>query len=127
MLAQVVGVAAATLVLDLTWLGVVAADLYARHLGPLMARPVNVTAAALFYVMYVGAVVVHAVRPAGSARDAALRGAGLGFVAYATYELTNWAVIAGWPSALVPIDLVWGVVLTATAAATGFAAGRAAG
>jgi len=127
LLVQILTVAAVTLVLDLTWLGVVAADLYAKHLGPLMANPVNAPAAGLFYAMYVGAVVIHAVRPAQSARDAALRGAGLGFVAYATYELTNWAVIAGWPAALVPVDLVWGVVLTGTAAVCGFWAGRMAG
>jgi uncharacterized membrane protein len=114
------------LLLDLTWLGVVAARLYAELLGPLMASPVNAGAAAAFYAMYVGAVVVHAVLPSASPGQAARRGAGLGFVAYATYDLTNWAVIAGWPALLVPIDLLWGVGLTAVVAVAGFLAGRAA-
>ena len=54
-----------------------------------------------------------------SARAAARRGAGLGFVAYATYELTNWAVLRDWPAWIVPIDIAWGVVLTAVAALAG--------
>jgi uncharacterized membrane protein len=126
-LLAVLAVSGTMLVLDLTWLGVVAASLYAELLGPLMASPVNITAAACFYAMYVGAVVVHAVLPATSVSSAAKRGAGLGFVAYATYDLTNWAVIANWPALLVPIDLAWGVLLTTVVAAAGFVAAGPAG
>ena len=50
---------------------------------------------------------------------AARRGAALGLVAYGTYELTNWAVLRDWPALLVPIDIGWGVVLTAMAAFVG--------
>ena len=107
------------LALDLLFLGVVAAPLYDRWLGPLRAAQVNGLAAALFYGMYLGAVLIHAVLPASDVGAAAKRGAGLGFVAYATYELTNWAVIAGWPAALVPLDIGWGVVLTGSVAAAG--------
>jgi uncharacterized membrane protein len=58
------------------------------------------------------AIVFHAVVPSATTGRATRRGAGLGLVAYATYDLTGWAVIAGWPLRLVPIDLAWGVVLT---------------
>ena len=122
LLRSTLAVAAVLLALDLTWLGVVAADMYATQLGPLMAPSVNVLAAALFYAMYVGAVVLLAVRPAVGPGDAARRGAALGFVAYATYELTNWAVLANWPALLVPVDIAWGVVLTAITAAVGWKA-----
>ncbi len=117
-------VAGTMLALDLTWLNIIAKSFYAAQLGPLMASPVQPVAAACFYVMYVGAVVVHAVRPATSTREAATRGAGLGVVAYATYDLTNWAVIAGWPAMLVPVDLAWGVILTTVAACAGHLAAR---
>jgi uncharacterized membrane protein len=117
-----VAVVATTMVLDLVFLGIVAKPLYDAWLGPLRAREVYWPAALAFYAMYVGATLRHAVLPATSRREAARRGAELGFVAYATYELTNWAVLAGWPSALVPVDLAWGVVLTATSAAAGRAA-----
>ncbi len=104
------------LVLDLGWIGFVGAPAYAL-LGPLQRPTPYWPAAVLFYAMYLGAILVHAALPAASVAQAARRGAGLGFVAYATYELTNWAVIAGWPALLVPIDLGWGVFLTAATSA----------
>ncbi len=111
---------ATTLVaLDLVFLGFLAADFYARTLGPLRAAEVVVPAAVLFYLLYLGAVLVHAVVPSPSSQRAALRGAGLGLVAYGTWDLTNWSVIAGFPAALVPVDMAWGVVLTATVSAVG--------
>lgn len=119
-----VTVAVTLLVLDLCWLGLVADDLYDHYLGTLRAPQVNGLAAALFYAMYVAAIVLHAVRPATRAREAARRGAGLGFVTYATFELTNWAIIRDWPAALVPIDLAWGIGLTAVVALAGWRAGR---
>lgn len=122
LLRAALAIAATLLVLDLCWLGLVAKQLYAEHLGDLQAPQVNGLAAALFYVMYISAVLIHAALPAVSLGDAAKRGAGLGFVAYATWNLTNWAVLAGWPAGLLPFDLTWGVVLTATAAAAGWKA-----
>jgi len=35
-----------------------------------------------------------------------------GFVAYATYDLTNLATVKGWPLVVTVIDLVWGSVLS---------------
>ncbi len=120
--AALLATAATFLALDLAWLGLVARDLYARALGDLLRPDAHLPAAALFYVFYVVVTVGWAVLGARSRGDAARRGAGLGFVAYATYELTNWAVIRGWPALLVPIDLAWGVFLTALAALAGRAA-----
>ena len=114
--------AATFLALDLAWLGVVARGLYERALGDLLRPDAFLPAAALFYAFYVAVTVGWAVLGARSKGDAARRGAGLGFVAYATYDLTNWAVIRDWPAILVPIDLAWGVVLTTLAALAGRAA-----
>jgi uncharacterized membrane protein len=109
--------------LDLLWL---ARDRPVRsttpHSGPLKRDPVHGPAAVVFYVFYVAAVLRGAVAPAGSWRDAARRGAGMGLFAYGTYELTNWAVLRDWPAVLVPVDIAWGVVLTGVAAAAGRAA-----
>ena len=126
-LAATLATAATFLVLDLLWLGVVARDFYREALGGLMREEAYVPAAALFYAFYVAVTTGWAVLGAGSPGDAARRGAGLGFVAYATYELTNWAVIRDWPAVIVPLDLAWGVALTAVAALAGKAAERAAG
>ncbi len=120
--AALLATAATFLALDLAWLGVVARDLYARTLGDLLRPDAYLPAAALFYTFYVAVTVAWAVLGARSKGDAARRGAGLGFVAYATYDLTNWAVIRDWPALLVPVDLAWGVVLTTLAALAGRAA-----
>lgn len=111
-IAATAAVAVTLLIVDLLWLGVVGADIYNEALGPLRRTPVYWPAALMFYAMYVAVIVIYCVRRADSARAAARRGAELGFVAYATYELTNWAVIADWPAVLVPVDVIWGVILT---------------
>lgn len=113
-------VAATTmLALDLAWLGVVARGLYDSSLGPLKRPEVFWPAAALFYAVYIGAVVVHAVIGASGPSSALWRGAALGLVTYATYDLTNWAVLKGWPAMLVPVDVAWGVALTSVVALAG--------
>jgi uncharacterized membrane protein len=111
--------AATMLLLDLTWLGVVARGFYAGSLAPLARSAVFLPAAGLFYATYIAAVVVHAVLGAANPTSAARRGAALGLVAYATYDLTNWATLRDWPALLVPVDIAWGIVLTAAAACVG--------
>ncbi|MBK8596334.1 MAG: DUF2177 family protein [Holophagales bacterium] len=112
------------LVLDLVWLGVVARGLYTSALGPLMRPEAYWPAAALFYAFYVGVIVTWAVLGTDGPMAAARRGAALGFVAYTTYDLTNWAVLRDWPAWIVPVDITWGVVLTAVAALAGKLAQR---
>ena len=111
----------AFMILDLIWLGIIAKPIYDKYLLELRAPSVVWSAAIMFYIMYITVIQIHAIRPAVSLRDAAKRGAGMGFFAYATYELTNWAVITGWPAGLVWIDILWGIVLTAGSAAAGYA------
>ena len=82
-------------------------------------RTVFWPAAVLFYSLYVGATVAWAVLGTERPSAAARRGAALGLVVYGTYELTNWAILRGWPALLVPIDIGWGVLLTSTASLVG--------
>ena len=59
------GVAAVLLtLLDLVWLGYVAADLYRRELGPLLADPPRPGAAVAFYLLFVAGLVHFVVLPA---------------------------------------------------------------
>lgn len=111
--------------LDLLFLGVLARGFYDAALGPLRAPAVRWDAALLFYALYLGFVLLVAARPTPSPRAAAARGAAIGLLAYGTYELTNLAVLAGWPARLVPVDIGWGVVLTAAVSAAAHAAGAA--
>jgi uncharacterized membrane protein/1-acyl-sn-glycerol-3-phosphate acyltransferase len=114
--------AVALTVLDLLFLGVVAKSYYDEALGPLRSPQVYWPAALAFYGFYVSAVVWVAVLHASGVWNAAVRGGALGLFAYGVYELTNWAVIANWPGRLVPIDVVWGMVLTGTVAASSYSA-----
>ena len=115
------------LLIDLLWLGVVAREFYARQLGAMMRQDVNWGAAFLFYGIYVAGVLVLAVWPAIEAHSlgrAVLLGAVLGLVAYAAYDLTSLAVMEGFPAGMVPVDMIWGTVLTGSTAAVGFWAWR---
>ncbi len=118
-------VAISMVVLDLVFLGILAKDFFDQQLGPLRAEETVIVAAALFYVQYVAVITAFAVLPAQTLRTAALRGLGVGWLAYATFEFTNWAVIEGWPAAMVPVDIAWGLVLTSSVAAIGWLAAGA--
>ena len=103
------------LVIDLVWLGIVARPFYKAQMGPLMREDVNWPAAFLFYFIYVVGIVVLAVQPAvnaGSGARAIYLGAVLGLVAYAAYDLTNLATLAGFPRTMAIVDLIWGTILT---------------
>jgi len=107
------------LLIDLVWLGVVARDFYRSQLGSLMADPIVWWAAILFYLLFIGGIILFAVLPAidaGSWTRALLLGAAFGFFAYITYDLTNLATIRGWPVTLAVVDIAWGTVLCATVA-----------
>lgn len=113
------------LALDLLWLGVLARTLYQQEIGHLMAPSPNLLAGAAFYVLYTVGIVVFAVAPRaqdpGWGPTLAL-GATFGLVAYGTYDLTNLATLKAWPVRISLIDMAWGTLLSAAAAAGGRAA-----
>ncbi len=122
---------AATLILflaiDVVWLGVLARDFYMSQIGDRMREQPDLFVAALFYLGYAGSIVFFAVNPAltaGSWKVAARNGGLLGLTAYGAYELTNFATLPGWPAAMTLVDIIWGALLTGTAAAGGYLAAR---
>lgn len=122
--AQYVVAAVVFCVLDLIWLGTIAEDIYARQLGDLLAPSPNVGAAFVFYAIFVAGLlyfVIHPALAAASWRRALGAGAFFGFVTYATWDLTNLAVLRDFPAALVPIDLAWGTFLAAAVSVTTYA------
>lgn len=111
------------LIIDLAWLGFIAKDLYRKYLGSFLAENVNWTAAIIFYLLYIIGISVFAIYPAvnkDSVFSAIVLGGLFGFFAYATYDLTNLATLKGWPITIVFIDIIWGVVLTASVSLAGF-------
>lgn len=108
--------------IDMVWLGVVARKFYANQLVAFLGD-VNWVAAMAFYLLYIGGILVFAVLPAlraGSLITAVALGAFLGLVAYATYDLTNYATIRDWPLAVTIVDMIWGAVLTGSVAALSY-------
>jgi uncharacterized membrane protein len=115
------------LVVDFIWLGWVAQPFYHRQLGDLLSQRVNWAAAIAFYMVYIVGLMIFCIVPAlgrESLTSAVVLGGLYGFFTYATYELTNYALIRDWPAALVPVDIAWGVVLCTIVAAGGYAVGR---
>jgi uncharacterized membrane protein len=113
---------------DFVWLALIAKDLYIRGIGHLMADSPNWTAAVLFYLLFIVGLLYFAVVPAleaGSWRRATLNAALFGFLAYATYDLTNLATLKGWPVSIVIADLAWGTFVSAVASTAGFFITRA--
>ena len=101
--------------IDMLWLGVIAKNLYREKLGFIFTGEVNWPAAIVFYLLYIAGILYFAIDPAlkdGSWQTALLKGALLGGLCYATYDLTNMATIPKWPLQIVVIDIIWGMVLT---------------
>ena len=109
-------------VLDLLWLGLIAKPIYQQGIGHLMADAPKIGVAVLFYVLYAAGLVYFAVaaHPPGDAWGKTLLSAALfGFVAYATYDLTNLATLKAWPLGLSLIDMAWGCAVSTVSAAAG--------
>ena len=113
---------AAFLILDGGWLTLVGPKLYKPVLGPLLADKVDLLPAVLFYLIYIAGMTALVTLPAaksGGLSKAALTGAIFGFVAYATYDLTNAATLKTWAWKLTIADMAWGSIASAAAATVG--------
>lgn len=109
-------------VIDLIWLGVIARGFYQDQIGFLLG-PVNWVAAVIFYLIFIGGIILFAVLPAveaGSFMRAVLLGAAFGFIAYATYDLTNLATVKDWPLTMTIVDIIWGTVLSTLVASASY-------
>ena len=126
-LAGYLGAGLAFAAIDAVWLPTMTNRIYKPILGPILADKPDMKAAVAFYLIYIAGIVFFAISPAlrdGGLARAALNGAVLGFIAYATYDLTNQATLNVWSSRLTLIDLAWGTVLTLSASSIGYLAAR---
>lgn len=113
--------------IDFIWLSVMAGVLYKPAMGDMLASQFRLSPAIIFYLIYAAGLVFLAVRPgleAGSPWTACLYGAIVGFMAYATYDLTSHAVLKNWTVMLTVADLAWGTFLSAVAATAGYSISR---
>jgi uncharacterized membrane protein len=99
----------------MVWLGVVAKDFYAKHLGYLMAPKVNWIAAFAFYMLFILGLLVFVIQPALVEQNLVkllVTAALFGLVTYSTYDLTNLATVKDWPILITAVDLAWGMSLS---------------
>ena len=110
--------------LDLIFLGFVAKGFFASQVGDMLGE-VRLAPAVLFYLIYVGGIVLFVSGSAGTTwQSAALFGALFGLVCYATFELTAMSLLRHWTWGVVAVDMTWGVALTATVASLGLLLGN---
>lgn len=112
----------AILVMDFFWLGFIAKRFYADQLGDLKLEKFKAIPAAAFYLLYAAGLVILAVRPEQShtpIATAAFHGAVVGFIAFGTYNTTNYATLKRWPIKMSAVDWPWGTFLSAIAATSG--------
>ena len=118
--------AAVFLILDAIMLTLVMKPLFTRHIGPLMAEPIRVAPAALFYLAYVAGLVYLVSLPAIKTGSPILLPALIiGLMAYGTYEFTSWSIMRDWHWQMVATDVTWGGVLTTFSAWAGVTLTRA--
>lgn len=113
--------------LDAVWLSWAGPNFYRPRLGDILADSFRMMPALVFYATYIAAIVWFAVRPGLSLGigAAALNGALLGAICYATYDLTNQATMRTWSTTVTVADIAWGAFATAVAAAAAsFAAAK---
>jgi uncharacterized membrane protein len=107
------------LALDAVWLSVMGPALYRPQLGSLMLDKFLLAPAIAFYLIYPVGIAVFAVGPALQAASGIIAlgyGLLLGFLAYATYDLTNMATLRGWSAIVTAVDIGWGSIATGAAA-----------
>ena len=107
-------------VIDMIWLGLIARGFYRKALEPLLTPNINWAAAIIFYFLFLVGILVFALLPGMEKRSLGhtiVMAALFGFIAYATYDLTNLATLRDWPLVLSIVDMAWGAFLSASTAA----------
>lgn len=127
-MAQIGGLYALTVViflgLDMIGIKFLVRPVFDRHVGHLLADPLRLGPAALFYLVYVAGLLWFVSMPAlkaGAPLQALACGMILGLLCYGTYEMTNYATLAAWSWEQVITDGLWGVALTGFSAWAGVA------
>lgn len=104
------------LVLDATWISQVATPWMKKAVPHLMSSTPNIYAAIAFYILYIGVLLILFIIPGLSHKvgyqTIAFQTFLFGLTAYATYDLTNLAVMKGYPLSMALADMLWGGVLT---------------
>jgi uncharacterized membrane protein len=85
--------------------------------SPLQAR---IVPAFLIYLLIPFALYIWAIQSAKTMGQAAAKGALVGAILYAFYDLTNYATFTKWTLEMTLIDILWGITVCSVGAASGF-------
>jgi uncharacterized membrane protein len=114
--------------IDAVWLSTMGPLLYRPALGDILAQSLRIAPAIAFYLMYPIGVVVFAVSPALRTQTpftAAMLALLFGALAYATYDLTNYATLRNWTLQITVLDIGYGALASSIAASAAYFAVRA--
>jgi uncharacterized membrane protein len=104
------------LALDVVWISQIATPWMKKVVPHLMAPSPNLLAAIAFYLLYLSVLLILFIIPGLAHKigyqTLAFQTFLFGFTAYATYDLTNLAVMRGYPASMALADMVWGGILT---------------
>jgi uncharacterized membrane protein len=103
---------------DAVWLLLMGNRLYRPVLSDMLLTNLRPVPAILFYLLFPVGIVVFVAMPAiktGGVSSAMVFGLLFGIVAYATYDLTNYATLRNWTLQLAITDIVYGSLATALA------------
>jgi len=116
------GIFVAFAVLEVLWLGWIAAEWYQTQMQSLLRQDYIRWPWLVFYLMYATVMFVLAVVPNREKPwfYAAIDGALLGLASYGAYNLTNYSIIEGFTLSLMLIDWCWGIFLTSISATAGW-------
>jgi uncharacterized membrane protein len=106
------------ILLDACWLILVAKHFYNSRIGHLMATEPTWWPILLFYPIYAGGLTYFVIiqKYDEPLSKIAFTGACFGFIAYATYDLTNHATLKNWPLSMTLVDITWGTFVSAATA-----------
>jgi uncharacterized membrane protein len=114
-------------VVDAMWLRLMGPLLYRPTLGDILLAELRLGPAIAFYLAFPIGVFVLAVLPAlkaSSLSSAVGSGILFGALAYATYDLTNFATLRNWTLQLTVLDIVYGAIVSGFSAAVSFLMAR---
>lgn len=110
-------------VVDAIWLTLMGPAFYRPVLGDLLASSVRIAPAIAFYLAYPVGIVVFGVMPGLRSESwASAFGHALlfGALAYATYDLTNYATLRVWSAQVTLIDIAYGAFASGVAAVASY-------
>ncbi|MGN5734510.1 DUF2177 family protein [Arthrobacter psychrochitiniphilus] len=97
--------------IDVVWILAVALSQYQRTIPDLMATTPQLAGAGFFYLIFVAGIVHYGVRPLelkAKLRQRVAAGALFGFFSYATWALTAFSILKGFPLSVAITDILWG-------------------